>query len=246
MYHSVTFGSKNTWTDWGLVPVSRPLFNPPKRKTNYVDIPGASSALDLSEALTGFPLYSDREGSMEFYVMNPATPDWNAQLNEDYWVVKYSEISSYLNGMKRTAILEDDPMYYYTGSFWVDSWKSDKDRSKIVIAYRVEPYKLKTIGSSLTLPPETPRHIGGENHLIEMMPVVPTMAVSGGQVSVKFINKELGINKTYDFNNGEYKPSWMIFSNLDGLTDDGTPWNVEIQNYSGAGTITLSWINGRL
>ena len=248
MYHSITIGSKNTWDDWKLVPVSRPVVVPPKRKTNYVDIPGASSALDLSEALTRFPLYNDREGTWEFYVMNPERPDWNTQLNEDYWVVKYSEVSSYLNGMKTTAILEDDPMYYYSGSFWVDSWKSDKDWSKITIGYRVEPYKLYTTMNGLQLPPETPRHIGGENHIIEMMPVVPELVVSNGPVDIKFINKELGINRTHNFSVGTYKPSWMIFSNLRGETADGTPWNVEIQNFStpGYGTATLSWRNGRL
>ena len=40
MYHSITFGSKNTWEDWHLVPTSRPLFLPPKQKKSITDIPG--------------------------------------------------------------------------------------------------------------------------------------------------------------------------------------------------------------
>ena len=70
MYHSITFGDKNTWDDWHLIPSSRPLFNPPTPKTKYQDIPGANGKLDLSEALTGYPVYDNRIGSFEFYVMN--------------------------------------------------------------------------------------------------------------------------------------------------------------------------------
>lgn len=242
MYHSVSFGEKNTWDDWMLIPTSRPLFNPPKRKTNYIEIPGASSALDLSEALTRYPLYNDREGSMEFYVENS-----QGEVDPGLWALRYSQISSYLNGMKMTAMLEDDPNYYYSGSFWVDSWKSEKDRSKIVIAYRVDPYKYKMTTETLVFDSQNPiRHIGGENHVIEMMPVIPELTITNGSARIKFVNKELGINREHEFNTGTHKPSWMILSNLPGLTETGTPWNVEFQNYSGAGTATITWRNGRL
>ena len=46
MYHSITIGSKNTWDDWYLIPSSRPVVNPPKPKTKYIDIPGADGHLD--------------------------------------------------------------------------------------------------------------------------------------------------------------------------------------------------------
>lgn len=131
MYHSVTFGDKNTWDDWRIVPASRPLFAPPKQKTVILDIPGASSSLDLSEALTGYPLFEDREGSMEFIVMNDFRP----------WQDAYSDIMGYLHGRRMRAKLEDDPGWYYEGRFAVNAWKSQKDYSRIVIDYRVGPYK---------------------------------------------------------------------------------------------------------
>ena len=67
MYHSITFGSKNTWEDWHLVPTSRPLFLPPKQKKSITDIPGGDGVLDMSEALTGYPVFNNREGSFEFH-----------------------------------------------------------------------------------------------------------------------------------------------------------------------------------
>ena len=70
MYHSITFGDKNTWDDWHLVPASRPVFLPPDVKTNYIDLPGADGHADATESLTGRVLYKNRTGSIEFYVMN--------------------------------------------------------------------------------------------------------------------------------------------------------------------------------
>ena len=133
MYHSITFGDKNTWDDWHLIPSSRPLFNPPSVKTQYQDIPGAHGKMDLTEALTGYPLYDNRTGSWEFYVMN------------DYqeWNVLYQEILNYLHGRRMTAFLEDEPEYYYEGRFSVNKWDSQKDWSRITIDYDVDPFKIK-------------------------------------------------------------------------------------------------------
>ena len=70
MYHSITFGDKNTWDDWHLIPSTRPLVNPPSRKKNTVDIPGADGSLDLSNVVSGHPVYENRSGSFEFIVEN--------------------------------------------------------------------------------------------------------------------------------------------------------------------------------
>ena len=70
MYHSINFGNKNTWDDWKIVPASRPVFKSPALKKKTIEIPGADGFIDLSESLTGYPVYSNREGSFEFVVMN--------------------------------------------------------------------------------------------------------------------------------------------------------------------------------
>ncbi len=249
MYHSVTFAygniGMNTWDDWKLIPASRPLFNPPKKKTNYIDIPGADSALDLSEVLTGFPLYNDREGTLEFIVENPTIPTWE-QDGTDLWAKRYSDISSFLNGKKMTARLEDDPTYYYKGTFALDSWKSDKDRSRIVISYKLDPYKYKMTESQLTVGPNSSVQLSGNNYL-DMMPVVPKLTTSGGAFNMHFQNYELNIDFNYAMNiPGVYQPSDMIFSNLSGLINrQDCPVTVKITN-SGAGTGVFKWRNGRL
>lgn len=137
MYHSITIGEKNTWDDWHLIPATRPLFNPPTVKTNYVDIPGGDGVIDLTTALAGRPVFSNRTGSWTFYVENGFKS----------WTALYSEIMVYLHGQKMRAVLEDDPDYYYEGRFSVNAWKSEKSWSQIVIDYNVGPYK-KTVNTT--------------------------------------------------------------------------------------------------
>lgn len=141
MYHSISFISgsteMNTWDDWHLIPSSRPVFNPPKVKTQYVDIPGGNGQLDLTEILTGYPLYENRTGSIEFYVEN----------GHAEWDDLYSQIMNYLHGKHMTAYLEDDPGFVYEGRFTVNSWKSDKWWSTITIDYDVYPYKRERFSS---------------------------------------------------------------------------------------------------
>ena len=143
MYHSIIFGDKNTWADWYLIPSSRPVFNPPKPKTNYVDIPGADWHLDLSTALTGDISYNGREGSIEFIVDNGQLSDYN----HETWFRLYSEILDYLHGKILKATLEDDLDFYYEGRFTVNQWRSDPHNSKITIDYNVRPYKIESQSS---------------------------------------------------------------------------------------------------
>lgn len=137
MYHSITFGDKNTWTDWGLIPTSRPVFNPPKIKSKYVDIPGSDGLLDLSTLLAGRPLFANREGSLEFVVADQTKN----------WAVLYSDIANYLHGQSMRAYPEDDPDYYYEGRFTLNAWQSNQTFSTITIDYSVAPYKTSVYGT---------------------------------------------------------------------------------------------------
>jgi hypothetical protein len=80
LYHSVTFGDKNTWDDWRLVPASRPVFNPPAQKVKTLEIPGGDGVIDLSQSLTGYPVYQNRTGSIEFIVMNDFIQNYNSDI----------------------------------------------------------------------------------------------------------------------------------------------------------------------
>lgn len=234
MYHSITFGTKNTWDDWHLIPTSRPVFNPPSVKTNLIEIPGGDGALDLTNVLAGRPLYKNRTGSIEFYADNDFQD----------WAVLYSEIMVYLHGQKMRAVLEDDPNYYYEGRFAVNAWKSNKDRSSITIDYDVNPYKKDILGTDEewiwdTFNFETgiiryykDLPVSGSLEvtvIVDMMPVSPTITTSAAGMTVTYSGE------TYELSKGvNHIPEIVLFQGLNVLT------------FTGSGTVTVGQIGGRL
>lgn len=131
MYHSITISGKNLYDEWGLIPTSRPLVNPPEVKTTYVKNPGSDGSLDFTDNLTGEVQYSSRNGSWEFWIRP-----------EDQWADIYSSVMNYLHGIEHDVILEDDPSSIYHGRLSISSWKSDKHNSLLVIDYQLDPYKI--------------------------------------------------------------------------------------------------------
>lgn len=253
MYHSVTFGDKNTWEDWRLVPSSRPVFNPPPQKIKTVDIPGGNGLIDLSESLTGYPVYENRTGSMEFIVMN----DFKR------WHIAYSDILDYLHGQTMRAILEDDPEYFYEGRFTVNQWKSEKDWSRIVIDYSVGPYKWSVLSSiddwrwdpfnfqtgailpilfrNLAVTTNVKEH-RFRSELLGKAPICPRFLVTSTAkrgVKARFINHALGIDETKLIPDGTVQiPEFVFFGNQGAI--------ISLWCDSGTGTVSIEFRQGRL
>lgn len=253
MYHSVTFGEKNTWDDWRLVPSSRPVFNPPAQKTKTLEIPGGDGVIDLSQALTGYPVYQNRTGSMEFIVMNDFKP----------WHMAYSDIMDYLHGQNLRAVLEDDPEYFYEGRFTVNAWKSEKDWSRITIDYDVGPYKWGILSSTedwLWDPfnfqngvirssifkniavTTTTNMIELDSELFGRAPICPSFIVrttAGDGIKVRFVNPKLGLDLIKPVADGTRQiPEFVFFGNK-GAT-------LYMWCESGTGTVSIDFRQGRL
>ena len=140
--------TRHTSLDWFLSPVERPSIDKAEAKENYIDIPGTNGGLDLTESLTGFPLYKYIEGSFEFKVLNDRKlPTINSkcelQSEQDIsWDYLNRDIRTFLNGKELYMMLEDDPSLYYFGRFTVERYDaSESANSKITITYKVYPYK---------------------------------------------------------------------------------------------------------
>ena len=135
--NGVTFGSKHSYRDWGLILKSRPVISPPPPKTVYVDVPASDGIIDLTESLTGDVKFGNRTITCEFNVLDA----------RKRWSNIYSEILDFLHGQQMRTILDEDPTYYYAGRLKVNEWKSDKKTSTITIEGSVEPYKMELFGS---------------------------------------------------------------------------------------------------
>ena len=103
-------------------------------KTVYIDIPGADGQIDLTESLSGYPTYQNREGSLEFIVANGY---------RESWAQGFSQFANWLHGKQLRVVLDDDPEYFYEGRFKLNEWKSNNDGtwSNITIDYNLKPYK---------------------------------------------------------------------------------------------------------
>ena len=144
--------TRNTYLDWFLVPTERPSLEIAPVKEHYIDIPGTNGGLDLTESLTGSPMYEFIEGSFEFTILNdrvlPILNDYCEVTKEVYisWEVLNRDIRNFLNGQKMYMMLEDDPSWYYFGRFGVERYdSSEAANSKIKINYKVYPYKRLSI-----------------------------------------------------------------------------------------------------
>lgn len=129
--HGVTFGNKHSYRTWGLLLKSRPEISPPKPKTKIIQVPGADTIIDLTEALTDGVKYEPRTIKCEFWVVD----------GRHNWPTVYSSILNELHGKRVQIVMDDDPNYYYIGRVAVDEWESDKKTSTIVLTAEVEPYK---------------------------------------------------------------------------------------------------------
>lgn len=250
MIQSITFGDKNTWDDWKILPTERPVFSPPKPKTTYIDIPGGNGALDLSESLTGYPIYENRTGSFTFRVMN------------DYveWHERYTEIMEYLHGRSMNAVLADDPDYFYKGRFTVDSWNSGNTWSEITIGYTVDPYKWSILSSTepwmwdsfnfkngvileemfSLIEIESPGNWTSntfDGALFGKAPISPVFTVLNSDgLEVRFVNTYLGTDETVYLVDGKNSIPDFVFYGQSSYT----------LMFKGVGTVSIEFRAGRL
>jgi len=245
MYHSVTFGNKNSYSDWHLVPDSRPVIVMPEQKKEVVDVPGGNSVIDMSMSLTKFPIFNRRSGSLRFHVLN----------GYRNWKDLYEEIAMYLHGQKMNMLLEDDPNFYYTGYFSVN-WTSNNDGtwSDIEIGYDLEPYKYARIASSIGGSREVLASSSEYNISIpssELDPSLPTPLIlevtnchNSPKIAVGFTNSFLGISenpvRNVDTNNDGHNDTY-ITPYL--ITSNGT---YTIQKYPICGKTTSDMANIRV
>lgn len=142
----------NTWVDWHLVPMSRPLVNAPAMKTNIIDLPGADGQIDLSTVVSGKPVYSNRTGTWEFMVQNGWKPNLEFPYDTQSWVTMFSLIMNTLDGKMMKVLLDNEsvldsetgvysPSWYYKGRITISNWNTGDHYSTITLGYDLEPYK---------------------------------------------------------------------------------------------------------
>ena len=148
----VSFDNIHSFNDLDLIFAGAEI-PPATPKENYIDVPGADSSLDLTEAL-GEVKYNDRSGCKFTFTMNP-----EGDLSDEAFEAKKTEISNLLNGTVRKITLDKDPDYYYYGRCTVNGYAQDKKIKQFVISAKVKPYKYKQSETTVFV------HLCGKNLL---------------------------------------------------------------------------------
>lgn len=128
---------RNTYDDWGLVSSSKQIPTQAAPEFKLVSVPGRSGYVNVSQLLTGYPVYKTRIGTFSFIVKN-AYNFFNKR-----WTDIYSEVASFLHGREVKWVMEDDPPFYYTGVISVENAKPGDYNSTIDLKYEAHPYKRK-------------------------------------------------------------------------------------------------------
>lgn len=156
--HSVTFTnssgeSRNTWTDWGLIPSSRHSEPVNGIWSNKVSIPGVNGQEDLvrmypnnsvnsysklrSEILNDNPTYIKNTYGYDIFQPSSGNLTFIIADQDESFFVKQQKILNFLHNQKMIMVLADDPSKRYTVRTTVGSFSSGDTFSSVSISYSV-------------------------------------------------------------------------------------------------------------
>lgn len=256
----------NTLKDWFLVPLGRPVINPPMQKRSTIDIPGANGILDLSNSLTHYPVFENRTGQLTFAVLN--------DVPRHDWLTIYTKITKFLQGNEVKFFLEDDKKWFYEGQVWVDNWdsRSDGTWSEVTFGYDVQPYRrailasidnwlwdpfnfetdviTNTIFSDIQITSDDEWQEHDFTRFVDMMPVIPEFVVSteeGHPIYAQIYNTDLKLNWT-NVNKDAYGNGRPLTSGryYDCILCEVTPESQIKMRFKGQGTVSILFRSGRL
>lgn len=255
----------NTFRDWHIVPLGRPTISPPQQKLSVIDIPGANGVMDLSNSLTKYPVFNNRQGSMTFAVDYDKTD----------WLTAYTKILRFLQGVNVRMILEDDVEYFYEGRVFVEDFNSRNDGtwSEITLGYDLQPYKRSIYNSTdedwywdpfnfetdviqasifSAIQVTAPSSASWENAnefdftgLIDSMPVIPTITVDTNNnqpMLAQLKNTDLFGDRWVNFSFAER----ASYKDYNFILCEETPESVVKLRLKNPGVITLDFRSGRL
>lgn len=115
MLYGVKINGLDTLETWGLILLADLKEAPPARKENLVPVPGMDGVLDLSETLTGEPVYDTRAVSGTLF------------RRADQWTMKYLSgmLQDKYHGQRVTLTVPSDLFHHYAGVLQIGEYSED-------------------------------------------------------------------------------------------------------------------------
>lgn len=227
----VTFGTKHSYKDFGLILTSKSI-NLPNLKTETEDVPGMDGALDLTDAITDDVKFKNRKLSFTFTVIDPVKQ----------FLIILSQVTNFLHGKKLRVVIDDDKNYYYEGRCQVNQFKTDKRTATLVIDCDVAPFKTELNGAGVPWIWDTFSFVDGIIY-------VNKVTVSGS-ATVNLINRRRIVSPTFTCTAAMTVTSnGSTYSLSSGTTTVLAIRLREGDNYvtfKGTGTVTIQYKGGSL
>lgn len=189
--YACTINGKHTYYYYGLYVTNTAPIAPPEVRTQYIEVPGRNGNIDLTDALTGRPVYGDREITLELGGKKPAGE----------WPGFFSRFLADVHGKKVEIVFDNDPGCYYVGRAIVSgAYERGNEIARFTVTVTAEPYKYARFNS---LPPVTATAAGISQRIVGSdYLTVPEFTVTGGNVTLKIGDDTYtltpGVNKNYD------------------------------------------------
>lgn len=232
--YSATLNGKHTYTDYGLYVTNTNPVEPPEVKAEYIEVPGRNGQIDLTEALTGYTVYNNRQIVLEL----------GGRKRSQDWPGFMSNFSNDLHGKSVKVIFDNDPSYYYQGRATVESdYEKGNEIARFTLTINAEPYKYSNQSTTEPWLWDTFSFVDGViryyNQLqvdgtaqIQVlgseMPVIPVFTTSAA------MQVEFG-GKTYDLAAGNNKIYDIVLMN-----------QTYTLTFTGTGTVSINYKAGRL
>lgn len=212
----IIFGTLHSYNDLRLILESKEM-GAPEVKVNKIDIPGADSALDLTDFF-GEPKYDDVKHKFTFTSIEP----------QDTFLTQFSTIKNAIHGKKVRIILDDDPAFFYMGRCFVSSFTNAKGIGTVSVECECEPYKYKLTQTVVTQAVDGAASITLTNGRKRAVPEVSIDTT--GSMTVVF-----GTSNVWTLSSGSY-----TLPELEWVEGDN------VVTVTGTGTITFAWWEGDL
>lgn len=188
-------------------------------RESYVDVPGHSGPLDLSTILTdGEPYYGPRP----FEAVLESSEGTRLEREQ-----RINQMINALDGWRLNIVLPDDPHHYITGRVRVEKLYNDIAHASVHIAATCDSWRYNSsetvVGLTATAAEQTVTLINSGR-----LSVVPTIKVTGGSVTLRFIA-------------GTEDRTWTLSPGVYSLADIYLKTGSAALRYSGAGQILITY-----
>ena len=232
--YAATLNGKHTYTDYGLYVTNTNPVEPPEVKAEYIEVPGRNGQIDLTEALTGYTVYNNRQIVLEL----------GGRKRSQDWPGFMSNFLNDLHGKSVKVIFDNDSSYYYQGRATVESdYEKGNEIARFTLTINAEPYKYSN--QSTTEPwlwdpfsfvdgvirYYNQLQVDGTAQIQVLgseMPVIPVFTTSAA-MQVQFNGK------TYDLTAGNNKIYDIVLMN-----------QAYTLTFTGTGTVSINYKAGRL